>query len=159
MTPISSLRSLTAAIGCALLMMGCQTAPGSSPASSSSSTQQAPAADTGAGTSSADDTPAKTKDAGEAQVVGKPAANSKFTKLKMGMGMKEVTDLIGPPTDQGAYITGKAWIPFYFGPDRYRHELLYKGQGRLVFAGGGLGNLNSGRLTRIIHNADERGYR
>jgi hypothetical protein len=140
-------------MGCALLMMGCQTAP------TSSSSQQAPAADTSASTSSPDDTSAKVKDAGEAQVVGKPAPNSKFAKLKMGMGMKEVTDLIGQPTDQGAYITGKAWIPFYFGPDRYRHELLYKGQGRLVFAGGGLGNLTSGKLTRIIHNADERGYR
>ena len=32
--------------------------------------------------------------------------------------------------------TGKAWIPFYFGSDRYRYEVVYKGQGRLLFASG-----------------------
>jgi outer membrane protein assembly factor BamE (lipoprotein component of BamABCDE complex) len=95
----------------------------------------------------------------EGEITGKPAPGSKFTKLKIGMSMKQVTDLIGPPTDQGAYITGKAWIPFYYGSDRYRHELVYKGQGRLIFAGGSRGDYSSGYLTSIIHNAKESGYR
>ncbi len=38
------------------------------------------------------------------------------------------------PTDQGGYITGKAWIPFYFGSDRARWEMAYKGKGRLIFS-------------------------
>lgn len=95
----------------------------------------------------------------EGDITGKPAANSKFTKLTIGMGMREVTDLVGPPTDQGAYVTGKAWIPFYFGSDRYRHEMVFKGQGRLIFAGGSVGDYTSGHLIWIIHNASEGGYR
>jgi hypothetical protein len=95
----------------------------------------------------------------EGEISGKPAPGSIFTKLQIGMGMKQVTDLIGQPTDQGAYMTGKAWIPFYFGSDRSRHEMVYKGMGRLIFAGGSMGDFTSGNLIMIIHNAQESGYR
>jgi hypothetical protein len=142
---------LAMAVGSACLLWGCQTAPKSESSKTSSKSTQAPAT-TGAPAT-------KSGDATEGEIVGTPAKNSKFTKVKIGMGMKEVTDLIGPPTDQGAYVTGKAFIPFYFGGDRYRHELVYKGQGRLVFAGGSVGNPSAGRLIRIVHNAKEPGYR
>ena len=138
---------LVMAVGSACLLWGCQSAP----KSERSTGAQAPAT-TGAPA-------AKSVDAKEGEIIGTPAKNSKFTKLQMGMGMKQVTDLIGSPTDQGAYVTGKAFIPFYFGGDRYRHELVYKGQGRLVFAGGSVGNLGAGRLIRITHNENEPGYR
>jgi hypothetical protein len=95
----------------------------------------------------------------EGEITGTPAPYSKFTNLEIGMGMKQVIDMIGRPTDQGSYVTGKAWIPFYFGSDRYRHEMVYKGQGRLIFAGGSMGNYSSGNLIWIIHNAQESGYR
>jgi outer membrane protein assembly factor BamE (lipoprotein component of BamABCDE complex) len=95
----------------------------------------------------------------EGEITGKPAASSKFTQLKIGMSMRQVVDLVGQPTDQGAYITGKAWIPFYFGSDRHRYEMVYKGQGRLIFAGGSLGDFTGGNLIWIIHNASESGYR
>jgi hypothetical protein len=95
----------------------------------------------------------------EGEITGNPAPNSKFTKLQIGMPVRQVTDLAGPPTDQGAYITGKAWIPFYFGADRHRFEMTYKGQGRLIFAGGGMGDFTSGYLIWIIHNPNEPGYR
>jgi hypothetical protein len=95
----------------------------------------------------------------EGEITGKPAPGSRFTKLQIGMSLKQVTDLIGQPTDQGAYMTGKAWIPFYYGSDRYRHEMVYKGQGRLIFAGGSAGDYSSGHLISIIHNAQEGGYR
>ena len=95
----------------------------------------------------------------EGEIVGKPAPGSKFPQLKIGMSMKQVTDLAGQPSDQGAYITGKAWIPFYFGSDRHRYEMVYKGQGRLIFAGGSLGDLTGGNLIWIIHSAAEDGYR
>jgi hypothetical protein len=95
----------------------------------------------------------------EGEITGKPAPNSKFTKLQIGMGMKQVTDIVGQPTDQGAYVTGKAWIPFFFGSDRYRHEFIYKGVGRLIFAGPGGMDVNNGNLIWIIHNASEPGYR
>ena len=93
----------------------------------------------------------------EGEIFGKPAKNSKFTSLKMGMGMKQVTDIVGPPSDQGAYITGKAFIPFYFGDDKHRFEMAYKGQGRLVFAGQAFGS--GAYLIKIVHDSNDTGYR
>jgi hypothetical protein len=95
----------------------------------------------------------------QGEITGKPAPNSKFTKLQIGMPAKQVTDIVGQPSDQGAYVTGKAWIPFYFGSDRHRFEMVYKGQGRLIFAGGSVGDWSSGHLIWIIHNANEPAYR
>jgi hypothetical protein len=95
----------------------------------------------------------------DGEITGIPAPNSKFTQLKIGMGFRQVQDLAGPPTDQGAYITGKAFIPFYFGSDRTRSEFVYKGQGRLIFAGGSFGDLSGGNLIWIINCATEPGYR
>jgi hypothetical protein len=94
----------------------------------------------------------------EGEITGKPAPGSKFSQLKIGMPMKQVMDIVGQPTDQGAYVTGKAFIPFFFGGDRYRHELVYKGQGRLIFAGSA-GFDTSASLIWIIHSAAEQGYR
>ncbi len=94
----------------------------------------------------------------EGEVTGVPAAKSRFTNLRIGMSQQQVVDIAGQPTDQGAYVTGKAFIPFYFGSDRSRWEMVYKGQGRLIFsnqAGFGSGYY----LTWIIHNANEGGYR
>ena len=94
----------------------------------------------------------------EGEITGVPAPGSKFTQIQIGMPMKQVMDIVGTPTDQGAYITGKAFIPFFFGSDRYRHELVYKGQGRLIFAGSSGFDTNA-HLIWIIHSANESGYR
>lgn len=94
----------------------------------------------------------------EGEITGKPVAGSKFNKLQIGMGFKEATDIAGTPTDQGAYVTGKAFIPFFFGSDRHRIEVVYKGQGRLVFAGSS-GFDSNAHLIWIIHSAAELGYR
>ncbi len=98
-------------------------------------------------------------DGWEGEITGKPAPNSRFSRLQIGMSMRQVMDIAGQPSDQGAYVTGKAWIPFYFGSDRHRHEMVYKGQGRLIFAGGSMGDYTSGHLIWIIHNANEPAYR
>lgn len=101
----------------------------------------------------------------EGEITGKPAPGSKFSQLKIGMPMQQVVNLVGQPSDQGAYLTGKAFIPFYFGSDRHRYEMVYKGQGRLIFAsqaGGGYrwgGNELGGNLIWIIHSANEQGSR
>jgi hypothetical protein len=90
----------------------------------------------------------------QGEITGVPAANSRFVRLKIGMSQQQVFEAIGQPSDQGAYITGKAFIPFYFGSDRSRWEMVYKGQGRLIFsnqAGFGSGYY----LTWIIHNSGE----
>ncbi|ODU09951.1 MAG: hypothetical protein ABS84_05710 [Rubrivivax sp. SCN 71-131] len=159
----------------ALFLSGCQTTTGSSSSASKAPAQQ-PAA-TAAGASKVgpgmnargeviDSSKVesgygqKVKGVGdwEGEITGKPAPGSKFTKLQIGMSRQQVLDIVGQPTDQGAYVTGKAWIPFYFGADRYRHELAYKGQGRLIFAGSG-GFDSNAHLVWIIHNATDSGYR
>jgi hypothetical protein len=93
----------------------------------------------------------------DGELYGSLPAGHKFAKLQFGMGQKEVMDTVGHPTDQKTYVTGKAWIPFYFGGDRWRHEMFYKGDGRLVFAGGsGYGQV--GYLLKIIVDPKESGY-
>lgn len=93
----------------------------------------------------------------EGEISGVPASGSKFTQLKIGMSPGQVVSLIGPPSDQGAHITGKAFIPFYHGSDKSRTEYVYKNQGRLLFAHGQWGS--SAGLIWIIHNSSEPGYR
>jgi hypothetical protein len=95
----------------------------------------------------------------EGELTGKPAPNTCFTKLQIGMPVKQATDICGPPTDRGAYITGKAFIPFYYGSDRFRYEVVYKAQGRLIFAGGSMGDLTGSHLIWVIYGANEGGYR
>jgi hypothetical protein len=140
-----------AAIIATFLLTGCQTAQKSGSTASATPSVKAE--------SPKDTQTVKGIGGWEGEITGNPAPGSKFKKLQIGMSMKQVTDLIGQPTDQGSYVTGKAWIPFYFGSDRYRHEMVYKGQGRLIFAGGSVGDYTSGNLISIIHNAKEGGSR
>ena len=158
---------VAALMASAALLGGCETVKSVTGSGSSSAPAPAPAASPAPAPAPAAKAPVAAGDTvhvkgindWEGDITGKPAANSRFTKLTIGMGMREATDLVGPPTDQGAYVTGKAWIPFYFGSDRYRHEMVFKGQGRLIFAGGSVGDYTSGHLIWIIHNASEGGYR
>jgi hypothetical protein len=55
-------------------------------------------------------------------------------------------------------MTGKAFIPFYFGGDRSRFETLYKEEGRITFTGGaGIGGRGY-KVHRIIYDPSEDGY-
>jgi hypothetical protein len=144
------LNALAAALA-VLLISGCVSNPPQSERKDAAPPAQASASEKG--------TTVKGINDWEGEITGKPAANSKFKSLQIGMSMKQATDLAGQPSDQGAYVTGKAWIPFYFGSDRHRYEMVYKGQGRLVFAGGSLGDYTGGNLIMIIHNDKEGAYR
>ncbi|MFZ9963639.1 MAG: hypothetical protein ACO3GO_00390 [Terrimicrobiaceae bacterium] len=106
------------------------------------------------------------------EILGVPAAGSKFKNLQIGMPVAEVARILGAPSDQGAYITGQAFNPFHFGSGKSRYEMVYKNQGRLIFdspsafdfsgtsmsgiANGAYGN---GYLVWIINNSREPGYR
>ena len=81
-----------------------------------------------------------------------PAA-SKFAKLQTGMARKEVHTKIGMPGDFKTIVSGKAWIPFYFGPDTTRTVEYYKSEGRLVYSGG------NDRLVEIVYDPTEDGYK
>jgi hypothetical protein len=94
----------------------------------------------------------------EGEIVGKPVPGSKFDQLKIGMGVAQVLSIVGTPTDQGSYTTGKAFIPFYFGADKHRYEMTFKGKGRLIFAGGA-GYSTDQNLIWIINSANESGFR
>jgi hypothetical protein len=62
-----------------------------------------------------------------------PAPGSPFSKLKVGMSRQQVEQLIGFPDHTTSHITGKQFIPFYFGGDTRRTEAFYKGQGVLTY--------------------------
>ena len=95
----------------------------------------------------------------EGELTGKPVPGTCFTRLQIGMPIQQVMATCGPPTDQGSYLTGKAFIPFYFGSDRFRYELAYKAQGRLIFAGGSIADLSGAHLIWVIYSATDSGYR
>jgi hypothetical protein len=62
-----------------------------------------------------------------------PPENIPMAKVQLGMNEGEVRKIMGDPNSSPTYTTGKAWIPFYFGPDAVRTDWKYKGVGRVVF--------------------------
>ncbi len=60
-------------------------------------------------------------------------AGSKLAKIQMGMSDEEVRAILGSPDNSRNYMTGKQFIPFYFGPDTHRSDWVYEGVGRVVF--------------------------
>ena len=92
-----------------------------------------------------------------APVAVKIPASSPFAKIKVGMSQKQVHDLIGQPTDQKTYTTGKMFIPFYFGDDMSRFEESYKGMGKITFTGAGIGGVNW-KVYNISYDPNETGY-
>jgi len=109
------------------------------------------------GTTTTRQAAAQPQDSNQA-ITGTPARNSKFSNLRLGMSQTTVEKQIGPADDYDTYVTGKAFIPFYFGKDRSRFSAYYKGSGILTYAGGGLAG-GHGELIRIHHNKDEDGDR
>jgi hypothetical protein len=85
-----------------------------------------------------------------------PPASSPLAKVQAGMTEQEVQALLGVPSDQNMYVTGKAFMPFYYGRDRHRIAYFYKGVGRVVFAGGG-GFSRTGRVSRVEYDPAEPG--
>lgn len=88
-----------------------------------------------------------------------PPANSPLAKVTKGMAMSDVSQILGQPTDQNQYVTGKAFIPFYFGDDVSRIEWHYKGLGRVVFTGGGAFGQRGGVVEWVDYDPKDTGYR
>ena len=99
--------------------------------------------------------PAEARDE-DSKIVGNIPRGSPFSKLALDMTQKQVYDLIGRPTDTKHYHTGKAWIPFYYGPDTSRVEALYKGQGRITFTTNRYSS--ESKVYRIEYDPSETGY-
>jgi hypothetical protein len=84
------------------------------------------------------------------QIVGKPAPDSGFAKLSIGMDMQQTQDVMGHAPDRfHTYESGKRWIPFYFGTDARRMQVLYKGEGCLTFTGGNAWGGGGGELIQV----------
>lgn len=83
-----------------------------------------------------------------------PPADSPLSKLNLNGTEFEVRKLLGEPDNANAYMTGKAWIPFYFGSDVARTDWFYHGQGRVVFSR----NRYTGalKIIRILYNPNEK---
>jgi len=91
------------------------------------------------------------------EMIGTPSPGSKFSRVRIGMALRQVQDLIGQPNDVASHITGKAFIPFYFGGDTTMTELFYKNEGQLSFAAPTIGS-TAVQLIRIVVNPSEQGY-
>ena len=74
-----------------------------------------------------------------------PPAGSALAKVTAGMTDAQVRKEAGDPDNTSAYMTGKGWIPFYYGPDTHRTDWIYNGKGRVVFSR----NRYSGQLKVI----------
>ena len=85
----------------------------------------------------------------DGEIIGTAQPDSKFSKLEIGMMMSEVSGLIGAPDNLSQHETGKRWIPFYFGPDVKRIEVVYKGEGCLTYTGGNQFGAGGNKLIRI----------
>ena len=82
-------------------------------------------------------------------------AGSKLSKVSVGMKPAQVKAAMGEPTSETTYMTGKAFIPWYFGPT-HQTDWKYKGVGRVVF----VNNRWSGAVqsvTRIDYDPGEDG--
>lgn len=81
----------------------------------------------------AEDAPAAASNADPNAIKGNPPADQPFGKLKIGMKYDEAMAILGKPTAERGYCTGKQRIPFYMGRDRAFTEYAYKGQGKVYF--------------------------
>ena len=100
--------------------------------------------------------PAGTDDATAAAVAAKgmaPPPESPLAAVKLGMSSSQVEKLLGEPDNESGYITGKSFIPFYYGPDTSRVDWMYRGMGRVVFSVSQY--TGSLRVIRIDYNPDE----
>jgi hypothetical protein len=86
----------------------------------------------------------------------RPPAGTKLARVTDGMSEGEVIAILGEPTSRQDYMTGKAWIPYYYGSDVSRLDYRYKGVGIVVFGR----NRYSGktRVIRVDHDPSEDGY-
>ncbi len=84
--------------------------------------------------------------------------NNPLAKVALGMSKPQVRQILGAPTAESGHITGKAFIPIYFGgDDAHRTTYYYKGVGRVVFADGTLFGGGTPAVIDIDYDPGETG--
>lgn len=87
------------------------------------------------------------------KVVVEVPASSPLAQIELGMNDTDVRRVLGDPARSNSYMTGKNFIPFYYGPDVSRSDWMYPGVGRVVFSRNRYSN--GLKVIRLIHNPDE----
>lgn len=101
--------------------------------------------------------PAHATELPESRIDGNFPATSPFAKIRLGMTQNQVHEILGQPADTESYQTGKAWIPFYFGPDVMRTDEFYKGVGIITYTGAGIGGVHW-TVFRALYNPAQEGF-
>jgi hypothetical protein len=141
-----SISTLAAAAAVTVFLSACSSTSKAPEAQPKAAAASAPAAATPATTTNAKSVDGKYT----GEIVGKPAPNSKFAKLKIGMEMSEIQAIMGRSPDRWhGYESGKRWIPFYYGNDARRVQALYKGEGCLIVTGGNIWGGGAGDLIQM----------
>ncbi len=86
-----------------------------------------------------------------------PPNNSPLATIHPGMSKQQVKALIGSPSAESGHITGKAFIPLYFGNDAHRTSYYYRGMGRVVFADGNVFGGGEPEVIRVEYDPGESG--
>ncbi|HJO93157.1 MAG TPA: hypothetical protein QF753_07145 [Victivallales bacterium] len=91
--------------------------------------------------------------------IAKIPYNSPLSKVKVGMSIKQVTDMIGNPTEQKVSATWKAFIPFgdIFMNGITEAYYYYKNNGIVVFEKTA-GVHSTMHVKIVIYNPNETGY-
>ncbi|KPF48243.1 hypothetical protein IP87_17880 [beta proteobacterium AAP121] len=146
-----------ALIACAGALAACASSPGPAPAPA-----QAPAAQVAASVVSSNPAPRLVKSIDgkyTGEVIGVIAEGTRFSKLKIGMSTDDVQAVFGRTPDRShTYESGKRWIPFYFGNDARRMQVLYKNEGCLIFTGGNVWGGGGGDLIQIESDPSGKCY-
>lgn len=159
-----TLRAMLTTTAIALICSACASRSGSeAPAPSAGTSTSASSAPAAAGTATPSKPNAKIVKSRDGtytgEVIGTPPAGSKFAKLQIGMSTSETQEVLGRTPDRfHSYESGKRWIPFYFGNDARRMQVLYKGEGCLIFTGGNIWGGAGGDLIQIEVDASGACY-
>ena len=95
----------------------------------------------------------------DGEMVGTAAPGSLLAKVQIGMNGDEVVKVMGrPPTRSHTYESGKRWIPLYFGNDATRMQVLYEGEGCLIYSAGNRFVRTTPDLIRIEFDASGKCY-
>jgi hypothetical protein len=85
-----------------------------------------------------------------------PPADHRMAKVAVDMSAQQVEEIMGSPTGQSRYPTGKSFAPFQFSNDSgWRIEYKYAGEGRVILAQPRWGG--SPKVVRVDYDPAEDG--
>ena len=104
-----------------LALLGCAHRNSSSTSTTSSSSSSAAPANTAT-------------DSAQAASTNPIPKGHPFEKVKYDMTDAQVKQILGAPATTQAYVSGKTFIPYYYGTEGSRESWTYKGKGMIVFS-------------------------